>query len=262
MKRSLGKIASLFSLLMCGVTFASMEDMVLRFSTPGLDRYADGSVVMDGECYALVWSPKGHSFAGFNADGTAVSATDRVVLAAPLAQDGKCRDALFQVPAAEYRELAGGEWAVCLVDTRKADGIPAGTQDGKPLRVNRWGMVKSGVSIESALKRNVAAATPTSSPRLVSAVPDEGVCADERSAVPDSAKTPVITAIEVQDGVIWLTVADTEPYFSYAIISGAEPGVLKTDYYSETVDGEKGRKIAIGTLESIGRRFFKVKRVE
>ena len=248
---------------MSGVVFAGMEDTVLRFSSPGPDRYADGSVVMDGECYALVWSPKGTAFAGFNADGTTVSATDRVVLAAPLARNGKCRDALFQVPAEEYAELEGGEWAVCLVDTRKADGVPAGAQDGKPLRVNRWGMVKSGVSVESASSRSVtAAATPKSSPRLASAVPNEGVCADARSAVPDSAKRPTITAIEIQDGVIWLTVADTEPYFSYAIISGAEPGVLKTDYYSETVDGEKDRKIAIGTLETIGRHFFKVKRVE
>ena len=92
MERNLRKIASLLSLLACGIAFAGMEDQVLRFSTPGPDRYADGSVVRDGECYALVWSPKGQAFAGFNADGTAVSANDRVVLAASLAKDGKCRD--------------------------------------------------------------------------------------------------------------------------------------------------------------------------
>ena len=129
------KFASLICLLMTAVAFSGMDDKVLRFSTPGPDRYADGSRVLDGECYALVWSPKGTAFAGFNADGTAVSANDRVVLAAPLAQDGKCRDAIFQVPAAEYAELAGGEWAVCLVDTRNIAGVPMGAEDGKPLRV-------------------------------------------------------------------------------------------------------------------------------
>ena len=103
------KIAGLICLLMVSVAFSGMDDKVLRFSTPGPDRYADGSRVLDGECYALVWSPKGSAFAGFNADGMAVSANDRVVLAAPLAQDGKCRDAIFQVPADEYSELAGGE---------------------------------------------------------------------------------------------------------------------------------------------------------
>ena len=62
---------------------SSIQDRLLRFSTPGPDRYADGSLVLDGECYALVWSPKGTAFAGFNADGTVVSSNDRIVLAAP-----------------------------------------------------------------------------------------------------------------------------------------------------------------------------------
>ena len=73
-----------------------MADKVLRFSTVGPDRYADGSVVVDGECYALVWSPAGKTFSGFNADGTPVSSRDRVVLAGALAQGGKCRE-LFLV---------------------------------------------------------------------------------------------------------------------------------------------------------------------
>ena len=127
-------------MLLSGGAFAGIEDKVIKFSASGIDRYADGSVVVDGECYALVWSPKGSVFAGFNADGTVVSPDDRLVLAAPLAKDGKCRDAIFQVPAAEYAELDGGEWAVCLVDTRMGDGVPAGVFDGRPLRVNRWGL--------------------------------------------------------------------------------------------------------------------------
>ena len=128
--------------------FGSIQDKLARFSTPGPDRYADGSIVRDGECYALVWSPAGTAFAGFNADGTAVSSRDRVVLAGELALDGRCIDVNFQIPAADYEELQGGEWAVCLVDTRMANGIPAGVRDGKPLRVNRWGAVKGGVKID------------------------------------------------------------------------------------------------------------------
>ena len=46
--------------LLCTAVFASMEDKVLHFSTPGPDRYADGTLVVDGECYALVWSPNGY----------------------------------------------------------------------------------------------------------------------------------------------------------------------------------------------------------
>ena len=79
------------AVLLSSVAFAGIEDKVVKFSASGIDRYADGSVVVDGECYALVWSPKGSVFAGFNADGTVVSPNDRLVLAAPLAKIRSCR---------------------------------------------------------------------------------------------------------------------------------------------------------------------------
>ena len=48
-------------LLLAGSAFAGPDDKVLVFSTPGVDRYADGAPVLDGECYALVWAPAGRS---------------------------------------------------------------------------------------------------------------------------------------------------------------------------------------------------------
>lgn len=84
--RAIAKKATVALLLLLGgFSFAGITDYVATFSTPGPDRYADGTVVADGECYALVWSPKGSTFAGFSADGTTVSSADCVVLAAPLA---------------------------------------------------------------------------------------------------------------------------------------------------------------------------------
>ena len=266
------KIASLICLLLTTVVFSDMNDKVLRFSTPGPDRYADGSLVLDGECYALVWSPKGTAFSGFNADGTAVSANDRVVLAAPLAEDGKCRDAIFQVPAAEYAELEGGEWAVCLVDTRMANGVPAGVADNAPLRVNRWGTVDGGIKIEpaSASSQTLAAIAPqTNARRRMTASScseeeeDEGACADNLSVVPDSVKPPRITGLNVaESGEVTLEVEDTVPFLSYTIISGSEPGNLEEDGCSEIVDGKDGAKISIGTAQSSDCRFFRIKRAE
>jgi hypothetical protein len=267
------RTVSLICLLLSGMVFADMADKVLRFSTAGTDRYADGSVVMDGECYALVWSPKGTAFSGFNADGTPVSSADRVVLAGALALNGRCRDSLFQIPAAEYAELEGGEWAVCLVDTRNVYGVPVGAQDGKPLRVNRWGLVQSGVTVETPSKMTTAAKSgraklaATGGTRSVASDGGLGetvppVRANRLSAVPPNLAPPQITAIEVADGEVWLAVKDTVPYLSYTIISGSEPGNLKTDYFSEVIDGEAGEEIAIGTVQSVNRRFFKVKRAE
>ena len=261
----LARVAAL--LLSTSVAFAGEEDRLLRFSSPGPDRYADGSIVEDGECYALVWSPAGTDFSGFNADGTPVVSTDRVVLAAPLAKDGKCRDAFFHIPADEYDELKGGEWAVCLVDTRMADGVPAGVQGGKPLRVNRWGVVQRGVKFEEA--SNVTASSPslmqsaaTGGGRSVSAA-SSGVCAGVRSAVPDSVKPPRITGLDLlENGEVWLEVADTMPFLSYTIISGPEPGNLQKDSCSEVVDGKDGATISIGTAQSADCRFFRVTRAE
>ena len=274
LNRTIGQwaVASALAVSLFATAFAGIEDKVLRFSTSGPDRYADGSVVVDGECYALVWSPAGTAFSGFNADGTPVSSSDRVVLAAPLAKDGKCRDALFQIPAAEYAELEGGEWAVCLVDTRNIDGVPAGAQDGKPLRVNRWGAVDSGVKLEPAAADRQTAATSggvksaaaggTRSVASAGVGTARPVRANRVSAVPANLKPPKITAIEVGDGEVWLGVEDTVPYLSYTIVSGSTPGNLKADYFSDTVDGEDGAEIAIGTVKSPTRRFFKVVRAE
>ena len=247
------------------IASASVQDKVARFSTPGPDCYADGTLVADGECYALVWSPKGATFAGFNADGTAISANDRVVFAAPLALEGKCRDSLFQIPADEYAELEGGEWAVCLVDTRMANGVPAGVANNAPLRVNRWGAVKSGVKIEPVGASALMPAAAPKTRRLLAATgddSDDGVRAGVLSVVPASVKPPKITAFEVSDGVVRLTVTDTVPFLTYTLASGDKPNDLATDDAADRVDGDTKAEIAIETDAVEGSRFFKVTRAE
>lgn len=260
------KIMAVAAVVTCAVcAFGSIQDKLARFSTPGPDRYADGSIVRDGECYALVWSPKGATFAGFNADGTAISANDRVVFAAPLALEGKCRDSLFQIPADEYAELEGGEWAVCLVDTRMANGVPAGVKDNAPLRVNRWGAVKSGVKIEPAGASQLMFAASPKTRRLLAATgddSDDGVRAGVLSAVPDSVLPPKITAFEVSDGVVRLTVTDTVPFLTYTLASGDKPNDLATDDAADRVDGDTKAEISIETDAVKGSRFFKVTRAE
>lgn len=261
----IAKISGMGMFLLCSVfSYGSMQDKLARFSTPGPDCYADGLIVRDGECYALVWSPAGTVFSGFNADGTAVSSRDRVVLAGALAQNGRCPDAVFQIPAKEYEALAGGEWAVCLVDTRNLAGMPTGTRNGKPLRVNRWGIVSGGVNITDAAsaRPRLAAATPGGTRSSASDSSASAVRANRLSAVPPNLAPPQITAIEVADGEVWLGVDGTVPYLDYTIISGETPNNLKPDYFAEVVEGDGRSEIAIGTPESPKRRFFKVKRAE
>ncbi len=252
---------TMLAVVICHEAVAASADAIVRFSGTGYDCYADGTPVVDGECYALVWSPKGSAFAGFNADGTTISPNDLIVLAAPLAKDGKCQDAFFQIPASEYAALEGGVWTVCLVDTRMANGVPAGVVDNAPLRVNRWGVAKSGVTVVNAKQKfSAPAASASTATRGDSMM---GTWADERSAVPASVRPPQITGLEVLDnGEVWLEVVDTVPFLSYTIISGSEPGKLQEDGCAEVVDGKSGEKILIGTAQSSVSRFFRVTRAE
>ena len=240
-------------------------DFILTFSSSGPDRYADGAIVPDGECYALVWSPAGKAFSGFNADGTASSSSDRVVLAGPLALDGRCRDSIFQVPEATYAALEGGNWAVCLVDTRRANGVPAGVKDGKPVRVNRWGLVNGGVSIEPASASTLSppARAAGGTRHLASAASGgDGIRAARLSTVPFGAQSPTITAMNLSDGIVTLFVTDTVPYLSYTIASGPRLGTFAIDGWADKVDGDDGSEIVLETESTSPSRFFRVIRAE
>lgn len=145
----------LYNLTACicltGLAFAaSLNDARLSFSTQGPDRYADGTTVLDGECYALVWSKDG-TFDGFSADGTCLDENDRVILTAPVARDGRCPPVLFQIPAQTFESLKGGRYAVYLLDTRLADAdghvTPRGTTAGSATLVNGYGACAADVAL-------------------------------------------------------------------------------------------------------------------
>lgn len=107
-------------LFLAGSVFADAANLCITFSTKGPDCYADGSVVKDGEWYALVWSPTDEN------PGELVQikkAEDEVVLAAPLAKDGHCPYTLFQVDSQALKTT--GFYYVCILDTRDAAGRPA-----------------------------------------------------------------------------------------------------------------------------------------
>ncbi len=256
-----GMAALMLALLVPLSVSASLDDKVLTFSTPGTDHYADGTPVADGECYALVWSPAGTVFSGFNADGTAASPQDRVVLAAPVARNGRCPESIFQIPAGEYAELEGGEWTVCLVDTRRADGVPAGAENGVPKRVNRWVAIEGGVAVTSASSLTAVLRRSALQPRAIGAT-GTGVLATTRSSVPENAPQPTITAMEVGDGVAAFAVADTVPYLTYTVESSESLDGFHTDKYADKVDGDTDAEIVLATDAPGDCRFFRITRAE
>lgn len=243
----------------CGAG-AGVGDKVLRFSSSGTDCYADGTKVRDGEWYALVWSPEGSAFAGFNADCSLVSSADSLVLAAPLAEGGRCRDALFQIPEAKAAVLTNGTFSVCLLDTRNARGQVAGGVNGHPFRVNRWGFAEVDASVGDAGSVDVATAKTASTYSTASV--QAGACADTLSLLPASVKKPVIADMDLGGEDVVLEVKGTVPYLTYTIESGESPEQLADDTSATEVDGQYGSSIKV-KAEAVGEsRFYRIKRAE
>lgn len=189
--------SSLAILASVAVFAAGSDDAVLSFSTQGPDRYADGTTVMDGECYALVWSEDGN-FEGFSADGAPLDENDRLLIVAPVAEGGRCPDMLFQVPAEVAVACAGGHYGVYLMDTRlRSDSgavAPAGADEGKLSLLNGYGRVDAEISSPGSYVQASSAAVC-------------GVAATAASAPKESAQ-PRVKGLRVEGDRVVLTVED------------------------------------------------------
>ena len=122
------KTLSLISGLLVAATMFGAEvkdQLTLAMSTPGPDTYADGSPVLVGETYLLVYVKQGAVFGGVQTDGSLVDPLNNVIVTRGQAVEGaKCGYKAIQYPAATYPE--GGSWVIVLLDTRKADGAVGG----------------------------------------------------------------------------------------------------------------------------------------
>ena len=238
----------LLSLGITAVTFAnSLGDARLSFSTKGPDRYADGSIVMDGECYALVWSQDGN-FEGFSADGECIDGFDRIVLIAPVARDGRCPPVLFQIPEAEAEELKNGQYSVYLLDTRVASGEtvrPCGTVNGKLALMNGYGAASANLAISGANSDKKAEEAETASGGQVASI---------LSAVPADCTQPRIKAIRIEGDNVFLTVENLKGFMR--VRSGSDVSVSgATDAAVETTGGED---VTLVTRKPGNSGFFKV----
>lgn len=233
-------------------SFGDAANRLVTFSTPGTDTYADGTAVLDGERYALVYV-KG-AFGGITADGQAADADDAVLAVLPRAKNGRCPTTVFQVDSQVADALTGGSYAVYLLDTRlapDAQGVVrlAGTDaaTGLPTAIAATTEVASGV-VAPALGGSVASGTASAEQAVA-------------SADPVGAPRPVVKAIRVEGAYVYLTVANTIPALQYNVAGGATPDALTEKVGTPaqgaaTADGE----ITIVAPKSAAGGFFKVRR--
>lgn len=225
--------------------FAALPSYVM-FSSTGPDKYADGSTVMDGEVYALVWTKTGSAFAGFNADGTLVDAeTSKLVSAAPVATNAHCPPVMYMLTGANTDLDATGSFSVYLLDTRiaAADGtktVAGITEEGALAAINTTTEVAASVKAGSQVATDEAAAERA-----------------EVTAVPADAPMPTIKAIQVVGGKVIVKVADTVPYLQYGISAGKTPAQLDQKDLVQGVNGT-AEGLTLVVDDPAENRFFKV----
>lgn len=202
--------------------FAGRDNVVVTFSTKGPDKYADGSTVMNGERYALVWTPAGATFGGFCSDGSAV-APSKVAFSKPLAKDGCCPQTKFEIDeACVQANYPGGTWGVYLLDTRR-------------FATDANGVIKAGevASVGGDAVNGYGVVSAQMSGSLLGASTDGGLTSGLSSTIPESGRNFRIKDIKVVDGQVRLSVADTKSCMRYKVREGANPEEL------DAVGGER-----------------------
>lgn len=243
------KLIASLAIVASACAFAAPTDTSVLFSTVGPDKYADGTTVVDGECYALVWSAG--EFAGIKADCTCVNPADEILAIFPAAKDGKCRLSKYTLTADAFNK--GGNISLWLLDTRTYTSKPDGTtavalakqeSDTKVLVVNGAVAVEASVEVGKAGFGGISAKDPVVAGSV---------------AVPADAPTPNIKSIKVGDVYVELEVENTVPYLTYGVSAGKTPSELAKDP-AAAATGKAGETITIYTLKNGDTGFFQVNR--
>ena len=210
------------TILAGALAFGAANDTILTFSTQGPDTYGDGSTVLDGERYALVWVKDGAAFAGLTADCKPLADTTKVIAVAPLAKGGRCPETVFEIDADYAETLKGGSFALYLLDTRVEKTELA---KGEKLAVNAVGRVfrdSRGVRDDSDVR--------DSSDSNDSIVAAGGVASVKAGAVSlatvgvyTEVDAPTIATMEVKGEKIELKVSGMVENHDYFVVPGSSP---------------------------------------
>lgn len=245
------------AVLMTSLTFgAAQNDLRLMFWSNGPDKYQDGSVVADGEMYALVWVKDGAEFAGFKADGSlAGDGAAELLACGPWALNGGCRPVLHLIAADDAPKYADGSYRLVVLDTRNADGTvsaPAHDADGKVVLT----VVNGSQSVAETAGRVAGLSADLKSA--------SGILIDAPSAVPADAPRPQITGLEMVtvngQRMMRLTVRNTVPYLRYkaaAVDVGSAAAVEATGAPVNGADGDD-REVEVLIPAEGNSGFYKV----
>ena len=250
----------LLSVVLALPLLAGMDNVVIQFSTVGPDTYADGATVIDGESYALVWTPDGATFGGINSNHEAIGENDggqkcTVVLEAPIAKGGKCPNVLFQIDETfANKKYPNGTWGVYLLDTRKfvTEEVVV-TVDGKEVRQTQVKVDANGKKLSTGVGGTVSGYG-----QVVSHVGRSLSSADAKAgivqSVPAGIQPPTIKDFKVVDGMAYLYLENTSSAVSYGVAAGQDPGNLAPVHQQPVVGG--GNETIIITPATEAAQFY------
>lgn len=254
------KTLSFVSILLLGATAysADLAQLTLSISTPGPDVYADGTPVLAGETYLLVYVNQGAAFQGVRTDGTLVDAVNnRIVTTGRAVQGSKCGFKALQYPADLYP--AGGSWVLVLLDTRDASGAVGGL-----VAAQGAGAATAAASGSSTALQAVGGASAQSG---------EGTAltASAIAQAPVGTPAPVIAAVEAQGSSVNVRIKNFTDKALYEVQSttdlaagawqSASGGKQRVQATAETVTaGESGAElpVAVQVPANDRVRFFRV----
>lgn len=222
MKKILSLILGFSALAAAAVVQPEMQ--VVTFFTEGSDKYEDGSVVLDNECYALVWSKDGQ-FDGLTPDGQAKGETEKVVYIGSLAKGGRCRVVEFHIVGG----FTGGSFELWALDTRifkngaiVSVGSPVKGEDGSEKYV-----ITHAAQVPDA---KIAVSTfGASAPTTVNTA--EGSSVDGSTVDLASVQPPQITDFKVDGDYVRLELANVQPGLNYSVVGS------KTSTFENTSEG-------------------------
>ena len=227
------KLIAVFALLASVCAFGAIDDTIIVIETQGPDKYADGTTVLDGERYAIVWSAD--EFAGFKADGSLVNDKDAVLGIVSRAKDGKCPIFAFAVASQYIRQ--GGTISVWLLDTRIFDA-EAKVTFAKATSTTKVEAITAAAKVEATIDVQKGGAMVAEAQTGLQAQPGA-------VAMPTDVPAPKITGFTMDDNFVYLQVEGTRPYLRYGVAAGSTPGALVPGAEQASPSGDAAKTITV-----------------
>ena len=238
------------ALLIAGVAIAVPSDYYVMFETAGEDCYADGTPLIEGERYALVWRSNevANRMDGlFNADGTSALGNDKceILWLFDAAERRTAADGhVYARAKRSYVQMAlkhieshfwDGVYSIFVLDTRVYKdgqvGVSARTNNWTPSVLNGYGVVTDLAAFQTYDKRQVSETgffswdtlgkglSFTNETKYVSSgdvsVGRSGVTS--AAVMPVDLPTPAFSAISSDGTTVTVSATNASPYVAYGL---------------------------------------------